>query len=362
MICVSHKMGPFFKFIICVKVFSIFLLSIAYQNKTINNILVQMHNGFHFHLNTSPVLKQGRKHYFYMHYRHSTSLPRCADLNPRPFSRYAVLVENVGDGQGYFLSALKLSVCLNWYLYEIRNQTDLILEMVQETSPRVTDVTVISALRAGYDQVCHSQTIGGGSYNRFVIFNMTQYESVLYIDNDIIPVNDISNLIVNGTVELHRAGKSIMWAHERRCNWFNSGVMLILPQSSIFYRLVYLYQTQADTGLIQFIQIYSGLIGKIREALLPEQNQIDQAILNYVFHPDKKKSLTMSDKYNVLLYEHTVTSEEVLRYAHLIHLIHTKSWKEPWCYLRYNHGKICDLWFATPTVLSQDFIDSQTTY
>lgn len=354
MICVSHKIGPFFKFIICVKVCSLFLLSVAYQNKTINNILVQMHNGFHLHLNTSPVLKPDRKHYFYMHYRHSTSLPRCADLNPRPFSRYAVLVENVGDGQGYFLSALKLSVRLNWYLHVIRNQTDFILEMVQETSPRVTDDVVISALQAGYDQVCHSRAIGGGMYNRFVVFNMTQYESVLFIDNDIIPVNDVSDLIVNGTLQLHRSDKQVMWAHERICNWFNAGVMLVLPHTDMFYQLMRLYETQLDTGLIQFIQTNSGIMGKFEEALLPSKNQRDQAILNYIFHARKNRSLTMPEKYNVLLYEHTATSEDVLQYAHLIHLIHTKPWKEPWCYLRYNHGKICDIWFATPTVLVSD--------
>jgi len=358
------KTRLFFKIIFYVKICFIFFLVIAYQNSTINNVLVQIHNGFYFPSNMSPILKQYRKHYFYMLYRFSTSLPRCVDLRPRPSSRYAVLVENIGDGQGYFMSALKLSVRLNWYLHNIRNQTDLILEMVGETSPQVTDVVVTSALRAGYDQVCHSHAIGGGYYNRFVIFNMSQYESILYVDNDIIPVNDVSDLIKNGTRELQSAGKYIMWARERRYNWSNAGVMLVLPNHDLFSRLMQLYKTQVITGNIKFIQTYSGIIGKVDEALLPVKdikNQRDQAILNYVFHPQKNKSLVMSDKYNTLLYEHTDTSEKVLRYAHLIHLAHTKPWKEPWCYLRYNHGKICDLWFTTPTVMS-DFFDSRLVY
>ena len=352
----------FFKFIVHLKICFILLLVISYQNQTINNILVKMHNGYTFPSNTPLVFRHGMKNYFYMLYKHSTSLPRCADLQPRPSVRYAVLVENIGDGQGYLLSAFKLSVRLNWYLRTIREEIDIILEMVQETSPQVTDVAIMSAFRAGYDQVCHSKPIGGGVYNRFVVFNMTKYESILFVDNDIIPVNDVSGLIVNGTLELQRTGKHIMWARERRCNWFNAGVMLVLPHSSVFNQLMHLYVTLQDSALIQFIETNSGIVGKIQEALLPEKNQRDQAILNYVFHPNTKKSLTMSEQYNVLLYEHTASSEEVLQYAHLIHLIHTKPWKEPWCYLRYNHGKICDLWFSTPTVVSQDFMDSRLAY
>ena len=322
-------------------------------------MLVRIHNEYNF---PSQVLRQHRKNYFYMLHMHSTSLPRCVDLHPRPSARFAVLVENIGDGHGYLLSAFKLSVRLNLYLHPIRNEVDLILEMVQETSPQLTDVSVMSALRAGYDQVCHSETTGGGAYNRFVVFNMTKYESILFVDNDIIPVNDVSDLIVNGTLALQRTGKYIMWARERRCNWFNAGVMLVLPHSSVFSKLMQLYMTLKDVDLIQFIETNSGIIGKMQEALLPEKNQRDQAILNYMFHPKKNKSLTMSEKYNALLYEHTDTSEQVLRYAHLIHLIHTKPWKEPWCYLRYNHGKICNLWFATPTVLSKDFLEAHLAY
>jgi len=294
---------------------------------------------------------QDRKHYFYLLHRRSTSLPRCADLQTRPSSRYGILVENIGSNQGYLLSALKLGVRLNWYLHTIRNEIDLILEIVQETSPRVTDTVVISALRAGYDQVCHSRAIGGGMYNRFVVFNMTQYKSILFVDNDIIAVNDVSDLIVNGTFELQHSGKQVMWAHERRCNWFNAGVMLVLPHTNVFYKLMHLYETQKDTGLIKFIDPSLSLMDKFQEALLPPRNQRDQAMLNYMFHPRKNRSLAMPEKYNVLLYEHSAKSEDVLQYAHFIHLIHTKPWKEPWCYLRYNHGKICDLWFATPTVL-----------
>lgn len=318
----------------------------------LNNSLLYMHNRFRFPVKSYTVLIETTKHDFYILYLHNTSLPRCADIHARPSSRYAILVEYIGDEHGYFLSVLKLGVRMHWYTYAVRNQTDFILEIVQEKSPLVTDDLVVSALRAGYDQVCHARAIGGGMYNRFVIFNMTQYESILYLDSDIMPVNDVSEVIVNGTLQLRRAGKYIMWVHERRCNWFNAGVMLVLPESSIFYKLMRVYEMQVDSTLIKLIDSYSGLSGKFDVAMLPMRNQKDQAILNYMFHPHKNKSLSLSDKYNVLLYEHTVTSEEVLQYAHLIHFIHTKSWKEPWCYLRYNHGHICDMWFATPTRLA----------
>jgi alpha-N-acetylglucosamine transferase len=260
-------------------------------------------------------------------------------------------VEHTGDDHGYFLSTLKLGVRLNWYLHSIRRETDVILEIMRETSPLVTDVDVMSALRAGYDQVCHSRAVGGGMYNRFVVFNMTQYESVLYLDSDIIPVNDISDLIANGTHELRRAGRYLMWAHERRYDWFNAGVMLVRPQSDVFAKLMRLYVEQVDSGLVRVIDSYSGISGTLKMELFPYMNQKDQAILNHVFHPHKNMSLSMSDAYNALLYEHTDTSDAVLRYAYLIHLIHTKTWKSPWCHLKYNHGKICNMWWATPTVL-----------
>ena len=283
---------------------------------------------------------------------HRVFLPHCADLHRRPSSRYAILVEHIGDKQGYLLSALKLSVRLHLYLYAVRHQTDIILEMVRDVCPAITDADVTSALLAGYNYVCHSRPLDDGLYNRFAIFNMTQYESVLFLDSDIIPVNDVSELIENGTLALQRAGKHVMWAHERKNNWFNAGVMLVLPDPLLFSKLVGLLQKQLDSGLINIINPYVGISGEFQK-MLPDKNQKDNAILNHVFHLQKRNSLRMSEKYNVLLYEHRDTSDEVLRYAHLIHLIDTKPWVSPGhCYLKYNHGKICNMWFATPTVLS----------
>jgi hypothetical protein len=328
--------------IICVTLSSVFLFVAVYETEPINNRIVRMHHEFRFRSSTAAVRTEDEHMSVYM--------PRCADLRPRPSSRYAVLVEKIGDGHGYFLSALKLGVRLNWYLHAIRNHTDLIMEIVQAAPPRSNDVAVLSALQAGYDRVCHARAIVGGPYTRFVVFNMTQYESVLYIDGDVMPVNDVSELIANGTRELKSAGKQVMWAHERRYDWFNAGVVLVLPDSRVFTKLMRLYEEQMKSGLVRHIGPYIGL-DKLNEALLPVKNLMDQAMLNHMFHPHKNRSLSMSDKYNALLYEHTGTSDEVLRYAHLIHFIHTKPWKQPWCYTTYHHGKICDMWFATPTVL-----------
>ena len=347
MIGTALVMRLFFRTIMSVTICYGLMFYIVYQNQTISNSLLNIHNRFRFPVKFSPLTK----HPFYTIHLNSTSLPRCVDLHPRHSSRYAILVEYIGNRQGYFLSALKLSVRLHWYLSAVRQETDLILEMVQDVSPLVTDADVTSALRAGYDQVCHSRPLDGGLYNRFAIFNMTQYESVLFLDSDIIPVNDVSGLIVNGTLALQHTGKHTMWAHERKNNWFNAGVMLVLPDHHLFSQLMDLLQKQLDSGLIRFIDPYVGISGEFQK-MLPDKNQKDQAILNHLFHIQKRNSLRMSEKYNVLLYEHTETSEQVLRYAHLIHLIDTKPWVSPgFCYLKYNHGKICDMWFATPTVL-----------
>lgn len=337
---------------ICVLV----VVVLFYINETVNTGLMRAHTAFLLPTVASTHLVSARKHFLYMHHRDGVPLAHCADLRPRPGSRYAILVEYIGHKYVYLLSALKLGVRLHLYLVSVRHETDLILEIVREVPPLVTDTDVVSALRAGYDQVCHTRPIDGGLYNRFGIFNMTQYESVLYLDSDIIPVNDVSDLIRNGTLALQAAGKHAMWTHEIRADWFNAGVMLVLPEPDIFNQLMGLLQKLLDSGHIKYINDLFG------QEFLPDINKKDQAILNHVFHAQKDNALRMSEKYNALLYEHTATSDEVLRYAHLIHLIYTKPWKEPWCYLIYNHGKICDLWFATPTVLSQDFLDSHSAY
>ena len=80
---------------------------------------------------------------------------------------------------------------------------------------------------------------------------MTQYENVLYLDSDILPVNDVSNLITNGTLALQRAGKHVMWEHERKYNCFNAGVMIILPDPLPFNQRMGLLQRQLDSGVIR---------------------------------------------------------------------------------------------------------------
>lgn len=334
----------------------IVVIVLFYINETVNIGLLRVHAAFLLPTVASTHLVSARKHFLYMRHRDGMPLSRCVDLCPRPDSRYAILVEYIGHKYVYLLSALKLGVRLHLYLQSIRHETDLILEIVREVPPLVTDADVVSALRAGYDQVCHTRPIDGGLYNRFGIFNMTQYESVLYLDSDIIPVNDVSDLIRNGTLALQAAGKHVMWAHEIRADWFNAGVMLVLPNPDIFNQLMGLLQKLLASGHIKFINHLFG------EDFLPYTNKKDQAILNHVFHAQKGNALRMPEKYNALLFELTDTSEEVLRYAHLIHFIDSKPWKDPNCYLKYNYGRICNMWFETPTVLSQVFLDAHSAY
>ena len=336
----------------------IVLLVLASYNGMLNRSLLSLHDTFLSRAETSTYLLSMRKNYFYMRHRGGVSLPHCVDLRPRPESRYAILVVHVGSQEGYFLSALKLSVRLHLYVQTIRHETDFVLEMVREVPPRVTDADVLSALRAGYDQVCHSRPIhgpmNGGYYNRWVIFNMTQYESVLYLDSDIMPVNDVSDLIVNGTLALQSAGKHLMWAHEMGANWFNSGVMLVLPDPAILNELMGLLNQLLASGYVHYVEEYFGRPEGI--------NPYDQAFMNQVFHARKGNALRMSEKYNACLHEQTAASEEVLRHAHLIHFTDSKPWQQSTCYWKYHHGKICDLWLATPTVLSQDFLDAHLAY
>jgi len=332
---------PRFKSMIFVNSCIIVLLVLASYSRMLNMSML-----------TSTYLLSPRKHYFYMRHRDGAALPSCVDLRPRPASRYAILVVHVGKHDGFFISALKMSVRLHLYVQTIRQETDFVLDMVRAVPPRVTDTDVLSALRAGYDQVCHSRpmhgSIYGGYYNRWVIFNMTQYDSILYLDSDIMPVNDVSDLIVNGTLALQSAGKHLMWAREIEANWFNSGVMLVLPDPAISNELMGLLNQLLASGYIHYVE-------NDRKGINPK----DQAFMNQVFHARKGNALRMSEKYNACLHEQTVASEDVLRYAHLIHFTGGKPWEQSTCYWKEHHRKICDLWLATPTVLSRDFLDAK---
>jgi hypothetical protein len=82
-----------------------------------------------------------------------------------------------------------------------------------------------------------------------------------------------------------------MWVHERRCNWFNAGVILVLSEYIVFYKIMNVYEMQVDSTLIQLIDSCSGISDKFYVSMLPMKNQKDQTILNYTFHPHKNKSL-----------------------------------------------------------------------
>jgi hypothetical protein len=83
----------------------------------------------------------------------------------------------------------------------------------------------------------------------------------------------------------------LMWVHERRCNWFNAGVILVLSEYIVFYKIMNVYEMQVDSTLIQLIDSCSGISDKFYVSMLPMKNQKDQTILNYTFHPHKNKSL-----------------------------------------------------------------------
>ena len=310
-------------------------------------------------------------------YKSNFSLKQCVDIQPRLRSKYAIFIQLIGDGGVYFQSAMKLAVRLNWYLKrEVREKTDVILHLVDGTSKWIFDEAIGSAFRAGFDHVCQSQRIGTGSYNRFVIFNMVQYESVLYIDADVLPLNDFSELIVNGTLALRAAARHMMWFHERNCDWFNSGVMLVVPEPDLYVKLMHVYEAQStNTGLAVVdhgpkplltdpgMSFVVGAIAKIRgtkpschkTVTRPAPNYFgDQALLNHVFHPNKNDMLEMDAKFNNVLYEDTRMDSEILRDTSLVHFIKTKPWKwyETECYVSHRHPSVCSLWFETPISLS----------
>lgn len=305
------------------------------------------------------------------------SVHQCVDVVPRLRSKYAIFIQLTGDGGVYFQSALKVAVRLNWYLKrEVREETDIILHLVNATSKWTFNEAIDSAFRAGFDHVCQSRRIGSGSYSRFVIFNMIQYVSVLYIDADVIPLNDFSELLVNGTLALRQTTRHMMWAHEKNCDWFNSGVMLVVPEPDLYKKLMRAYESQYSNGRLSVLDHgptapmpseslssftrTSGEILNLKPSCQKTSSRAapnffgDQALLNFIFHPAKKNMLEMDVKYNKLLYEDNRVDSEIVRDTSFVHFVLTKPWKwrEPGCYTSYYHPTICNLWFETPTSLT----------
>ena len=71
------------------------------------------------------------------------------------------------------------------------------------------------------------------------IFNMTQYEGILFLDSDTIVLGSIYELFTNDLRFMKMQGKSLGWVRDQPAiPTFNAGVMLVAPSQPLFENLV----------------------------------------------------------------------------------------------------------------------------
>jgi hypothetical protein len=252
----------------------------------------------------------------------------CSNQQVHKSSRYAIVVVVFGNDINYLHGAYKLAVSMYQHMdTAIWNVTDRYLQ--------VTDYRMIhleEATAAGFTHICYNQPMLGGWYNKFSAWSMPHYEGVLYLDSDILAIGDVTDLLVNGTIALHKSNNTLMWAQHQTEGLSDSGVLLVAPDVTMY------------THLLALVLQY------------PKLHAREQSILNLAFPPNYTNALPMDYKYNTILYEHyNNLSANWLQSASLLHMIHPKPWNLGECYVWWGRlaRPICDAWHRAPMRISQ---------
>lgn len=74
------------------------------------------------------------------------------------------------------------------------------------------------------------------------IFNMTEYDGILYLDSDTLVLGDLNELFTGAVPEMRRNGKRVGWVRDqggvKASNFFNAGVLLVRPERLLFDELI----------------------------------------------------------------------------------------------------------------------------
>lgn len=107
------------------------------------------------------------------------------------------------------------------------------------------------------------------TFNKLLLWNQTNYDSLLYIDSDALPLKNLDHLF-----EKHKSMKSHQVAASPDSGWpdiFNSGVLLLKPDAKTFAKLLDFSKSEnstfdgADQGLLnEFFNVSSGSSNWIR--------------------------------------------------------------------------------------------------
>ena len=247
----------------------------------------------------------------------------CKHMPVNEKSKYAIVVVVFNMDVGYLHGAYKLAVSLYGNVNaSVWSVTDRYLQL---TTMEMVDIDAAEA--AGFTHICYSKPILAGWYNRFSIWTMTHYAGVLYLDSDILAVGSVTELLVDGTEQLRKKGRTLMWAKQKTHDYHNSGVLLVRPD----------------------VNVYSDLLDVLLQ--YPHLKIKDQSILNAVFPVNSSKTLEMDYMYNTISYEHySNTSANLLQHARLLHMIFPKPWHMLECYVWWGRvaRPVCDAWHRAP--------------
>jgi hypothetical protein len=262
-------------------------------------------------------------------------IPSCVDMIPTNNSKYAIVMMHPHGETAEIHAAYKLSVRLRDYIDpSVYNATDRYIQSTDCTlSKMLSEKVVEDGLAAGFTHVCCTPPIlHTMKYNRFFIWNMVQYHAVLFLENDIIPVGNVTNLFLGVTDELYKKDDTYLsWVKEKQHDTYNSGVLLAKPNLDFFLSLM--------TMLLS-----SGAPPPVSA----------QTILNMVCKSDLGKCQSMDYKYNTIFYEdHNYPQLHLLEQASLVHMVRPKPWYFLECHIWWGGvaAKICVDWEKVPMVI-----------
>jgi hypothetical protein len=267
-------------------------------------------------------------------FRRMAVIPNCSHTTPSPHAKYAIVVTTQCPNDRITSGVYKLMVRLKQYTRDdIWAQTD---RYIQHLNGPADDAHYISGRLAGCTHVCHPQLLGydkrghakEGWFARLNIWNMTHYDGVLYIDTEVVPVGDITALLVDGTAALKHAGKYLMWATTPRRQTHDSGVLLAQPNRRVYEELTLLGRKQL------------------------EKHPPYQDVLNIRFRPQANQSLPMDPMYNYIYHLEGSAALRTGRQVRMVHMIHPKPWNWITCNIVwFGASGLCEMWESTPTAM-----------
>ena len=154
-------------------------------------------------------------------------------------------------------------------------------------------------------------------WDKLNIFGLTQFEKVVYLDCDMLVIQNIDNLFECANLTASTDGIYV-FGKEREKD-LNAGLMVIEPSKDTFNKI------------IKFINE------------LPEGNYQDQIIIQKFFSDwGSNKDLHLSEEYNVWVSNSSVYPKEIIENVKVLHYIGKI---KPFTYTYYNNGELCNKYF-----------------